>query len=248
MLSITSRRRELVIVGDYKDWQTIDEVEEIDPLRTLVIAIDIWNTPSKFDSRIPHVESFLNSMRAAGSVICFSPYDTTLYDSHPCRLRIQNAVSGLSAPPLTKTNIKNITRPTKVPVGQGLVGETYLQILGRKIGSNPPTSKDNSIHAGLTIDLERDIVSYSVVECVKYFSFLGRSLDTILFCGKHLNWCLMNRPNGVEEWKRYGFNNLFVKRDSTISSNIPEAPPYCSQAEIDDLHFRYVESYWAKTF
>lgn len=248
MLSISGRRREPVVSDGYRDWQTVDQVEDIDPLRTLVIVIDPWNTPSKFDARIPEVEAFLTSMRSSGCTICFSPYDTALYDNHPCRLRIRNAVSEVSTPRPPRSSLKNIPRPTKVPNGEGREDETYLQILGRKIGSRNPAPRDYSIHSGLTVDSTLDIISYDVIECIRYFSFLDRPLENILFCGKHINWCVMNRPNGVEEWRRYGFTNLFVKRDSTISTNIPDAPPYCSQQEADDLHFRYIESYWAKTF
>lgn len=237
-----------MVSGGYKNWVTMDDVEAIAPLNTLVIVIDPWNTPSRFDERIPQVEAFLNTMRSAGATICFSPHDTTLYDNHPCRLRIKNAASGVTIPLPPRSSLKNIPRPTKVPNGEGRDGETYLEILGRKLGSRNPAPKDYSIHSGLTVDSDNDVISFSVVECIKYFSFLGRNLDNVIFCGKHLNWCVMNRPIGVEEWKRYGVAELYVKRDSTMSTNIPDAPPYCSQTEIDDLHFRYVESYWAKTF
>lgn len=248
MLSITSRRRELQVVGGYKDWVTLDESENLNAANTLVVVIDAWNEPSNFDARIPNLESFLTTMRSLGSVICFSLYDTNIYADHPCRLRIKNSISGISIPLPTRSSLKNIPRPVKVPSGQGKDSETYFSILGRKVATTTPGAKDYTLHGGLTIDEDQDVISLKIEECIKYFSFLGRSLDNVVFCGKHINWCLLNRSIGVEEWKRRGFANLYIKRDCTISTNIPDAPPYCSQTEIDNLHFRYVESYWAKTF
>lgn len=246
-MNITSRRRELIVSGGYKDWATINQAETIQPLNTLVVVIDPWNQASNFDSIVPNVEAFISSMRSQGAVICFSPYDTELYNHHPCRDRVRNSIAGLTGPLPPRTDIRNIPRPVKVPNGEGRENETYLSILGRKI-STLSVAKDHSIHSGLTVNDTADIIAFTVSDCIRYFQFLGRPLQNILFCGKHLNWCIMNRPNGVEEWRRRGFLNLYVKRDSTISTNIPDSPPYCSQEEIDQLHLRYVESYWAKTF
>lgn len=248
MLSTNTRSRSLIESGEYQDWVVVEQTENIDCQKTLVIAIDTWNGSSNFDKRIPETEAFLTSMRNLGAVICFSPHDTSIFNTHPCRLRIKNSIVGIPATIPKRQPLKHVTRPVKISYSQGRVDETYTSVMNRKWISSPSITNDHQIHNGLTVDTSKDIISFDIEECIRYFAYLERPLENIIFCGKHLNWCLLNRPIGVEEWKRRGFQNLFIRRDSTITTNDPRSPPYCSQDEMDNIYFRYVESYWAKTF
>jgi len=184
-------------------------------------------------------------MRSNGAVVCFSPYGAEeIYKSHPCRLRVKEALSTTSNFNMPSyTNLKNVERPVKVPKNQGKTTDSWFTIFGSKLNRST-TSTDYSINSALTIDEDNDIIAWSIKDVLIYFYSLDRTIENVFFCGKHLNWCILNRPLGMEEWKRYGFQYLIVKGDSVVSTNDPRSPPYASQEEMDNLHLRYIESYW----
>jgi hypothetical protein len=232
----------------YKDWNIEEESVEITPQNTLVVVMDPWNIESTLTPKIPALNVFLADMRVAGTVVCFSPHGAeNHYKEHVCRKRVTDVVASVNIPRPTRQRVKNVPRPVKVPYGSGFPDEVGVTVFGRRISRRPGTT-DFTIHEDIVIDETVDIISFDPLECIKYFHFLGRPIENIMFCGMHLNWCVLNRPIGIEEWVRLGLTSIFVKRDAVASTNNPSFPPYLSHQEMDELHFRYIESFWGRTF
>jgi hypothetical protein len=240
--------RTLVINGEFVDWVRNPNEYDIDYNKTVVLVIDTWNDVSNYDSKLSNLNEFLNDMRDNGSVICFSPYGAEgIYRNHPCRERVDQVLSTTTMTMPKYTRVKNVQRPVKVPHLQGKVSDQWINVLGSKIGIGLTSNNDYSIHPQISIDSARDIIAWKIKDILTYFKSLDRTVETVIFCGKHANWCILNRAVGMEEWKRYGFEKLIVKKDCVTCTNDPRSPPYCSQEEMDELHFRYIESYWGYT-
>lgn len=230
------------------EWVRVPVESVINYENSVVIVMDTWNDVSNYDSKIPSLNQFLTEMRSLGSIICFSPYGAeNIYRSHACRTRVVQSMitNKISMPSYTRLN--NVQRPTRVPHLQGKVSDRWTTIFGSKIQTSNRETIDPSIHPSILTDDDVDIIAWEIKDVLTYFSSLNRPLEHIFFVGKHLNWCILNRPLGMEEWKRYGFNNLIVKKDCVTCTNDPRSPPYCSQDEMDEIHFRYVESFWGYT-
>jgi hypothetical protein len=232
----------------FLEWVRVPLETDVNYENSVVIVMDTWNDASNYDSKIPFLNEFLSEMREHGSIICFSPYGSeNHYRSHPCRTRVVQSMllNRVSMPPYIR--IKNVQRPTPVPHLQGKTSDRWTTIFGSKIQINGGEVIDFTIHPSIHIHEESDIMAWEIRDVLSYFSSLNRPLEHVFFVGKHLNWCILNRPLGMEEWKRYGFNSLIVKKDCVTCTNDPRSPPYCSQDEMDELHFRYVESFWGYT-
>jgi hypothetical protein len=231
------------------DWVRNSTDYTVDYSKTLVIAMDTWNDVSNFDSKIASLNNFLTSVRNQGGIVCFSPYGAEkIYENHVCRNRVKAAISTTAITMPSYTNLKNVERLVKVPKGQGKTTDgSPWKIFGSILSIPSSSSTDFSINTAITINESNDIIAWSIKDILTYFQSIGREIETVFFCGKHLNWCILNRPVGMEEWKRYGFNNLIVKSDSVVATNDPKSPPYASQEEMNELHLRYIESYWGYT-
>jgi hypothetical protein len=247
-MNLNATGRELVVASaGYKDWVSITTPVSITPIHTLVVVIDPWNIDSTLTPKIPALNAFLDEMRTEGAVVCFSPYGAeSLYRDNVCRKRVTDVVGSVNIPPPIRQRVKNVARPIKVSHGSGFPDERGITVFGRRISSRPGQT-DYSIHEDIIVDDAVDIISFDPLECIKYFHFLGRPVENLVFCGMHLNWCILNRPIGIEEWARLGLTSIFIKRDAVASTNDPEFPPYLSHQEADNLYFRYIESFWGKT-
>jgi hypothetical protein len=240
-------KRLLVQQGPYLDWNDVSVEYAINHETNVVIVIDSWNDVSNYDSRIPPLNNFLSEMRASGSIVCFSPYYAeTIYKTHPLRKKVTDALSSNSIVMPPYRRLKNVQRPVKVSHMQGRDDDRWINIFGSRVQTNSPVGRDHKIHDSIITD-SSDIIAWNIREVLTYMKSLNRSVESVIFCGKHLNWCVLNRPLGMEEWKRYGFETLIVKKDCVASTNDPREPPYCSQEEMDELHFRFVESFWGFT-
>jgi hypothetical protein len=230
------------------DWERTPREYDIDYSTTVVLVIDTWNDVSNYDNKLSPLNEFLAEMRSQGSTVCFSPYGAeNFYKNHPCRTRVMNALNTTSINMPAYGRIKHVQRPVKVSHLQGKESERWFTVFGSKITNGFLSGRDLSIHSDIIVDENTDIIAWKIKEVLTYFSSLGREVETVIFCGKHANWCILNRAIGMEEWRRYGFENLIVKKDCVTCTNDPRSPPYCSQEEMDELHFRYIESFWGYT-
>lgn len=237
--------RTLEQTGIFLDWVRNPTDYPVDYSKTLVIVMDAWNDVSNLDSKMTNINNFLTDVRSNGGIVCFTLNEgQRYYNDHPCRQRVKEAMASTTITMPERSRVKNVERPTKVPKTQGKVSESKnFKVFGSVLLFNKDPI-DYHLNSSIVLDEDNDIFSSSIKEMLTYFESLGRSVETVFFCGKHLNWCILNRPAGMEEWKRHGFENLIVKADCVVATNDPESPPYASQAEMDELHLRYIESFW----
>lgn len=243
-MEITYYSRELQDTDGFLDWIRIPTTETLNSAKTVIIVMDPWNEVSNLVPKIPTLNAFLSTARSVNITVCFSPYGSeNIYKNHPCRLRVVEKIDPSLKLPYNR--IDDVPRPVKVQSSQGKNEPLGLVLFGRTLNLFSSGVSDTSIHSSINVDTDNDIIAWTIPDIVSYFD---NDLENIIFCGMHLNWCILNRPAGMEEWKRHGFNKLMVKSDCVVSTNEPRLPPYCSQSEIDALLLRYIESYWGYSF
>ncbi len=76
-----------------------------------------------------------------------------------------------------------------------------------------------------------------------YNLFRQRGITHILYCGVHLNMCVLGRSFGIRQMHKLGMDTLLV-RDLTDTMYNPKMSPFVPHARGTDRMIEHVEKYW----
>ena len=189
---------------DPADGTVIIEKKQIDPAKTAIVVIDMWDRHwcSTYTQRVanlvPRMNRTLDAARRLGIQVVFAPSDVVdFYRDYPQR-KAMLAIGAKPQPP--KTTFKPPAQPT-----------------GRDCCECGPTQpcKTNSFgrwsrqHPELKI-VERDLIG----NCNDQRELLNfcqdRNIDTLIYAGVASNMCVLNRQFGMNNIKQYIPRLMFI--------------------------------------
>jgi len=172
---------------------------EIDPAKTGVVVIDMWNyhwcktATERVGALVPRMERCLRAARQLGMQVFYAPTDAVdAYLGTPQRERV------LVMPLEPLPALKEITCP-KPPQGPGCA-------CGReKCGGNFGW---DGMHPDLSI-AEADLMPNSFEQL--YTLCKSRGIEHLLFLGVHTQVCLLHKSVGMMNMKRAGFDCILAR-------------------------------------
>lgn len=201
---------------------------------TAILICDMWTEHrcSGAERRIKEMAPVMNSVieeaRKNGVQIIHAPSGTMkYYENDPHRKKI-----------------KDVPR-IKVPELPRLVKEPPLpfdpSVRGCDTNDDRPVDL-NRLRQQPAIQIKgEDVISDSEEEIYSFLKYKG--IKNLIIMGVHTNICILERPFGIKNMKRLGFNVILV-RDLTDSMCNPEMPPHVSHEEGTRLVVEYIEKYW----
>jgi nicotinamidase-related amidase len=191
--------------GDFKVWRVINNEVQLDPSKTAVIVMDMWNkeggcpvAKKRAVHMIPSMNKALDAARLLGMKVIFSPSGILQpYTNNPQRIAVVDL-------PVYKLPNPVTFYPPEPPWNQSKYsmsgGESVPTI--RMIGQHPELiiKEDDFISA----DSRQEIWNI----CQEF------DITHIFYMGVHTNKCILNRPNGIIEMRRLNLK-CFLVRDLT---------------------------------
>jgi nicotinamidase-related amidase len=191
--------------GDFEIWRVINNEVQLDPSKTAVIVMDMWNkeggcrvAKKRAAHMIPSMNEALDAARLLGMKVIFSPSGIL----HPYTNTSQRkAVTDLPNYKLPDPVIFNPSEPPWSRSKYNMSGGESVPTI-RMIGQHPELliKEDDLISA----DSRQEIWNI----CQEFY------ITHIFYMGVHTNMCILNRPNGIVEMRRLKLK-CFLVRDLT---------------------------------
>lgn len=185
-------------------WQVTHSVEKLDPAKTAIVVIDMWDKHScksftaKLGNMVPRMNPVLESARKLHMQIVFAPSDVLgFYRDYPQR-KTMLAVPEHAEPGKVAFNPPPPPGPTDFcecgpdqPCKKQAFGSWSRQHPDLRIEENDLIGDCNNARELMNLCAERDI-------------------DTLLYMGVASNMCVLDRSMGVRNMKGHGFRTIVV--------------------------------------
>jgi len=227
--------------------------------QTAVIVCDMWdlhhclNAVRRCQQMAPRMNAVLHQLRQAGVTVIHAPSECMeFYRDHPARLRALSVPRAAQLPEEIGKWCSKIPseEQARYPIDQSDGGEDddpyehaawqrTLQAMGR----NPraPWVQQTAL---LDIDPQRDYISDSGTEIWSILA--AHNISNVILMGVHTNMCVLGRPFGLRNMKRYG-KHVVLMRDMTDTMYNPQRAPYVSHFTGTDLIIEHIEKYVCPT-
>lgn len=215
-------------------WEEVITQKEFQASETAIIIIDMWDkhwckaAMDRLEKLAPVMNSVIEGVRKNGVQIIHSPCETIgFYDNTPYRKKIIDA-HYFAMPKKIDLFDKLPPMPIQIsPTGDGCA-------TGEKFKAGWSRQHPSIMIAG------GDVISEDIQELYNFLQQQG--IKNILVMGVYTNMCVLNRPVGIKQLIRLGFNVVLV-RDMTDAMYDPTMPPYVSNAEATELVVKHIEKY-----
>lgn len=232
--------------------------EKWKPAETAIIVCDFWdyhhclNAVRRMKEFGPRLNEVINKARKMGVTIVHSPSDCMdSYSDHPSRKKTL-AVPQIDTPDFARYWCSQIPEEEKAvyPIDQSDGGEDddpdehkeWAAKL-KKLGRNPslPWKKQNDM---IPIDQDQDYISDRGDEVYRVLQHQG--IKNVILVGVHTNMCVLGRPFGLRQMKRFGMN-VVLMRDMSDSMYNPKRWPFVSHYEGHGRVIAHVEKHVCPT-
>jgi len=211
-----------------------------DARKTAAIVCDMWDkhwckgATRRVGQMAPRMNELLAAARAKGALIIHAPSGTmTHYRNHPARKRAQDA-------PRAKDLPKGIGGWCRRMASEAGAAWPLDQSDG---GCDcQPTCKQGrawSQQLGAIEIRDADAISDSGEEVWNLLA--ARGIEHVLLMGVHTNMCVIGRPFGLRNLKRFGKDVVLV-RDLTDTMYNPRKAPFVSHFRGTELIVEYIET------
>lgn len=198
--SIEVQRRQAA--GGTADPELLFAKEKIEPRKTAVVVIDMWNRhwcktyTARVANLVPRMNQTIAAARKLGLQIVWAPSDVTaFYKDFPQRQAMQ-AISSHPVP------AKQAFDPPQVPQGD------YCEC-----GPDQPCKEHKRVwtrqQAGLVIE-DGDLIADTNNARELLNLCAERGIDTLIYLGVASNMCVCYRDMGMINMRRHGFRILFI--------------------------------------
>jgi nicotinamidase-related amidase len=174
---------------------------EIEPSKTAIIVIDMWNShwcmtaSQRVSAMVPRMNKVLGIARQLGMQVIWNPSDViTAYSGYP-QYEKAIAVEHRTAPDTRE----DLSAKFTAPGGACMCGP------GFGCGGNYGW---DAMHPDLVID-EEDLFSASTDEIYSLLS--ERGITDIIYMGVHTNMCVFGKPGAMSKMWKAGFNCLLAR-------------------------------------
>ncbi|HRU32761.1 MAG TPA: isochorismatase family protein [bacterium] len=203
--------------------------------KTAILLCDIWDNhwcsgaKKRVDILAPRINRVVSVARENGIQIIHSPSDTMdFYKGTVYRKRI------LEVPRIEPVELLSFYEPP-LPIDDSDGGCDS--------GEKPWYKAWTREHPAIEIR-GNDVISDNGIEIYSFLRYLN--IDTLIYIGFHTNMCILKRPFGIRNMKRYGINCILV-RDLTDAMYNPDMPPYVSHEKGTELVIQHIEKYLCPT-
>jgi nicotinamidase-related amidase len=198
----------------------------IDPSKTAIIIIDMWNfhwcmtAAERVSAMAPRMNRVLTVARELGMQVVWNPSDVvTAYSGYP-QYEKAVAVQRRPAPQIREALSANFT----APYGQCMCGP------GIHCRGNYGW---DAMHPGLAVE-DSDLISSSTDEI--YTLLADRGITTVIYMGVHTNMCVFGKPGAMSSMWSAGFDCMLARDlNDAYTAYEPERgyTPDTGTAEID---------------
>ena len=202
-----------------------------------VLICDAWNAhwcgaaKARMDELAPKIEEFLRSARALDLHVIHSPSGTmAFYTNYSQRRRAKRFVEIPTFDPAPAEREWPMT-PVK---GQGEPCKGAADAIPARIFRE---------HLSISVG-PHDIISDDVNEIMTYVR--QARIETVFFCGVHMNMCVLDNPFGIKNMSRYGISCVLL-RDLTDPIFCPIRYPSLTQEEGKRLIAEFIERHICPT-
>lgn len=225
-------------------FETQERVEIWKTGETALIICDMWDkhwcqsATDRVSEMAPVMNEVVKIAREQGVFIIHAPSDVIdYYEGHPARER------AIAAPKATNT-------PTEIKNWCSWLDENETKVYPidqSDGGCDCPDCKSYRAWSKQieTIEIfDEDAISDSGYEVWNLLEAEG--IKNVILLGVHVNMCVLGRPFGLRNMKRYG-KNVVLMRDMTDSMYNPKSWPYVSHFKGTALIIEHIEKYVCPT-
>ena len=227
---------EFYVINHKLKWKTSE---------TAIIICDMWDqhwcksAARRVDEMAPHLNRFVGEARKKGIFIVFSPSEVIdYYKDFPARKTAQNVPMANNVPEGIEEwcNGLEVEKEVNWPIDQSDGGCDCIP----KCKSGSPWRKQID-----TIEIQdSDAIADSGIEIWNLFEH--RNIHNVILAGVHTNMCVVGRPFGLRNMKRFGKNVVLV-RDLTDTMYNPRKRPEVSHFSGTDLVVEHIEKFICPT-
>jgi nicotinamidase-related amidase len=241
-MKFLTRRQRLACQNGYRVWETLEEERELEPARTALIVVDMWDKhwSSTFTERVkalaPLVEAGIGRAREAGILILHAPSACEdYYAETPARRRFIEETQGLEPFPVDKS----LAAPEypRLPIDD-TDGGSESESGDLRVNLSVWTKINDAIH----IDPRLDYLSGDQGDMMAAL-FRKKGIKTLIYSGVCTNMCILNRSFGIKAMLRRGFEPLLARNLVRPIYN-PARPPYISYDEAHELMNSFIEKFY----
>lgn len=227
--------------------------------QTAVIVCDMWdlhhslNAVRRCVEMAPRMNQVLRQLRQEGVTVIHAPSSCMdFYRDHPARLRAQAVPRAQELPPQIGQWCPKIPEEERgvYPIDQSDGGEddepferaAWAKKLA-EMGRNPdaPWIRQTEL---LEIDPQRDFISDDGAEIWSILA--SQNISNVILVGVHTNMCVLGRPFGLRNMRRYG-KHVVLMRDMTDTMYNPQRAPFVNHFTGTDLIIEHIEKYVCPT-
>jgi len=238
--------RNRVETGDGSgEFNIINNRQEWKASETALIICDMWDqhwcksATRRVTELAPFINRFVLEARKKGIFIVHSPSEViNHYKDFPARNRAKNAKKAKNLPEGISEWCDGIKGENKEtwPIDQSDGGCDCIP----PCKSGSPWSKQID-----SIEIQnKDAISDSGIEIWNMFE--QRNIKNVILVGVHTNMCVVGRPFGLRNMKRFG-KNVVLCRDLTDTMYNPRKQPYVSHFAGTDLVVEHIEKFICPT-
>lgn len=220
----------------------VQEIQEWNATETAIIVVDMWNqhwckdATARVAELAPEINKVISIARERGVLIVHAPSECMdAYKGFPGR-KLAQKYKGTKTGNLINSDKLSTEKNAVWPIDQSDGGCNDTP----ECTQGSPWTKQTD----LIVISDKDAISDSGAEITGLFR--ARGIKNVILLGVHTNMCVINRPFGLRNMVRLGFN-VALMRDMTDTMYDSKQEPKVSHFTGTSLIVEYIEKYICPT-